>query len=33
MGRLTTSSVRGAMLGATYGLTLLGFMPMQDAWV
>ena len=32
-GRLTTTSVRGAMLGATYGFTLLGFMPMQSAWV
>ncbi|MFT5137052.1 MAG: DHA1 family multidrug resistance protein-like MFS transporter, partial [Arenicella sp.] len=33
MGRLTTTSVRGSMLGATYGFTLLGFMPMQAAWV
>ena len=32
MGRLTTTSVRGAMLGAMYGFTLLGFMPMQSAW-
>lgn len=33
MGRLTTTSVRGAMIGASYGFTLLGFMPMQSAWV
>ena len=33
MGRLTTASVRGSMIGATYGFTLLGFMPMQSAWV
>jgi MFS family permease len=33
MGKLTTTSVRGAMLGAMYGFTLLGFMPMQSAWV
>jgi MFS family permease len=33
MGRLTTTSVRGSMIGAFYGFTLLGFMPMQTAWV
>ncbi|MBT8115366.1 MAG: MFS transporter, partial [Arenicella sp.] len=33
MGHLTTTSVRGSMVGATYGFTLLGFMPMQSAWV
>ena len=33
MGRLTTTSVRGSMVGASYGFTLLGFMPMQSAWV
>ena len=33
MGRLTSTSVQGSMLGATYGFTLLGFMPMQSAWV
>jgi len=33
MGRLTTTSVRGSMIGAMYGFTLLGFMPMQSAWV
>ncbi|NKB99110.1 MAG: MFS transporter [Pseudomonadales bacterium] len=32
MGRLTTTSVRGSMVGAFYGFTLLGFMPLQDAW-
>lgn len=33
MGRLTTTSVRGSMIGAIWGFTLLGFMPMQSAWV
>lgn len=33
MGRLTTASVRGSMIGAVYGFTLIGFMPMQSAWV
>lgn len=33
MGRLTTTSVRGSMIGAFYGFTLLGFMPMQAAWI
>jgi len=33
MGVLTTTSVRGSMVGATYGFTLLGFLPMQSAWV
>ena len=32
MGRLTASSVRGAMIGALYGFTLLGFLPLPDAW-
>lgn len=32
MGRLTTTSVRGSLIGAFYGFTLLGFMPLQDAW-
>ncbi len=27
MGRLITTSVRGSMIGAFYGFTLLGFMP------
>ena len=33
MGRLMTTSVRGSMIGAMYGFTLLGFMPMKEAWV
>lgn len=33
MGKLTTTSVRGSMLGAMYGFTLLGFIPMAEAWV
>jgi len=32
MGRLTTTSVRGSMLGAVYGFTLVGFLPLQEAW-
>ncbi|MEM1435269.1 MAG: MFS transporter [Pseudomonadota bacterium] len=33
MGRLTATSVQGSMIGATYGFTLLGFMPLQQAWL
>ncbi len=33
MGRLITTSVRGSMIGAMYGFTLLGFMPLQQAWL
>ena len=33
MGKLTTTSVRGAMIGAMFGFTLIGFVPMQEAWV
>ncbi len=33
MGQLMAVSVRGSMLGAVYGFTLLGFMPLQQAWV
>ena len=33
MGKLTTTSVRGSMIGGSFGFTLLGFMPMQTAWV
>lgn len=33
MGRLTTTSVRGSMIGATWGFTLLGFMPLREAWL
>ena len=33
MGNLTATSVRGSMIGATFGFTLLGFMPMQEAWM
>jgi MFS family permease len=33
MGRLTTTSVRGSMIGAMYGFTLVGFMPMKEAWI
>ena len=32
MGRITVNSVRGSMLGAFYGFTLLGMMPIQEAW-
>ena len=32
MGKLTTHSVRGSMFGAIYGFTLLGFMPLSQAW-
>ena len=33
MGTLTSTSVRGSMIGAMFGFTLLGFMPMKEAWV
>jgi len=33
MGTLTTTSVRGSMIGAIYGFTLLGMLPMQSAWM
>ena len=32
MGRLTSRSVQGAMLGAFYGFTLLGMFPLPEAW-
>ena len=32
MGRLTTRSVRGSIIGGFYGFTLLGFMPLAQAW-
>ena len=32
MGRLTSRSVQGAMLGAFYGFTLLGMFPLLEAW-
>ncbi len=32
MGRLLTTSVRGSIFGALFGFTLLGFMPMREAW-
>ena len=32
MGRLTSRSVLGSMLGAVYGFTLLGMLPMAEAW-
>lgn len=32
MGRLTSRSVLGSMLGAVYGFTLLGMYPMAEAW-
>ncbi len=32
MGRLTSRSVFGSMLGAVYGFTLLGMYPMAQAW-
>ncbi len=32
MGRLTSRSVLGSMLGAAYGFTLLGMYPMAQAW-
>jgi len=32
MGRLTSRSVQGSMLGAMYGFTLLGMFPLPQAW-
>ncbi len=32
MGRLTSRSVLGSMLGAVYGFTLLGMFPLAEAW-
>ena len=32
MGRLTSRSVQGSMIGAVYGFTLLGMLPMEEAW-
>ncbi|MDP6376968.1 MAG: MFS transporter [Pseudomonadales bacterium] len=32
MGRLQANSVRGSMLGAFYGFTLIGMMPQEEAW-
>jgi MFS family permease len=32
MGRLTSVSVQGSMMGAFYGFTLLGMMPIAEAW-
>lgn len=32
MGRLTSVSVQGSMLGAFYGFTLIGMMPIVEAW-
>ena len=32
MGRMSATSVRGSMLGAVYGFTLVGFMPDTRAW-
>lgn len=33
MGKLTTVSIKGSMIGATYGFMLLSLMPIQSAWV
>ncbi len=33
MGQLLVTSVRGSMVGAVYGFTLLGMMPMAQAWM
>ena len=33
MGKLMTTSVRGSIMGAFFGFTLLGFMPLQSAWL
>ena len=33
MGKLTATSTRGSMIGGFYGFTLLGFLPMQQAWM
>jgi MFS family permease len=32
MGRLTSRSVQGSMVGAVYGFTLLGMFPLEEAW-
>jgi MFS family permease len=32
MGRITAQSVRGSMVGAFFGFTLLGMMPVAQAW-
>lgn len=32
MGRLTSRSVQGSMVGAVYGFTLLGMYPLEEAW-
>jgi MFS family permease len=32
MGRLTSRSVQGSMIGAVYGFTLLGMYPLEAAW-
>lgn len=32
MGHLMAKSVQGSMMGAFYGFTLVGFMPMAQAW-
>ncbi len=32
MGHLLATSVRGSMVGATWGFTLLGFLPFERAW-
>jgi MFS family permease len=32
MGRLASRSVQGSMVGATWGFTLLGMFPIQEAW-
>lgn len=32
MGRLTSRSVQGSMIGAVYGFTLLGMFPLEEAW-
>ena len=32
MGQLTVTSIRGSMVGAAVGFTLLGMMPMREAW-
>lgn len=32
MGKLSARSVQGGMLGAVYGFTLIGMLPMREAW-
>lgn len=32
MGRLTSRSVQGSMIGAVFGFTLLGMLPIAEAW-